>query len=399
MPRATQPERAVALVLELGSGTAVVDGERIELPAKELRLLAELAARPGEAVASPQLIAAAWPEAPWMTAQDLYWHISQLRRDLGGSERARKMVRNRRGFGYLLDIPPDEVIVLEADRDLEAEPDTIWLDEIDPTPTTAEPAEESPPKPPVVSSEAQGRRRRIPRLALTAILIAALIAASWSTGFLLSKWRATHSLDHGDQQPHERQEQAQEDGRNAPQEPRQDRSQKLPEEPGRRGDRARGAPLAGPPNSTDQGDAPTSAIRPPQQPPRPKDPGKKDSRPPSLPPAPTRYLYHLVNAETGDHFATTDGGIASEYEAKGYEGSAIGRVYTAPEDNTKAIITNYGTAYIFIGSSPKTEPASKTAALWYSSDNEGDFFYTTSKSEASQEGWSATLIGYIRTLS
>ena len=119
---------------------------------------------------------------------------------------------------------------------------------------------------------------------------------------------------------------------------------------------------------------------------------------PALPPAPTRYLYHLVNPETGDHFVTTDPATASEQEARGYEGGPIGRVYTSREDNTKAITTNGGTAYIFIGGAPKTEPPSSTTALWYSTDNDGDFFYTTSESQAKQSGRTGSVIGYVRDL-
>ena len=128
--------------------------------------------------------------------------------------------------------------------------------------------------------------------------------------------------------------------------------------------------------------------------------GSQDKKPPPapLPPAPTRYLYHLVNEQTGDHFVTTDGNTASEYEAKGYEGGAIGRIYSYQEDGTRAITTDAGTAYVFISSSPKTEPASKAIGLWYSTNNDGDFFYTTSESEAKQAGWSGSLIGYVRSL-
>jgi hypothetical protein len=118
----------------------------------------------------------------------------------------------------------------------------------------------------------------------------------------------------------------------------------------------------------------------------------------ALPPPPTRYLYHLYNSENGDHFVTTDGGAVTEHEAKGYEGGAIARVYVAPEKDTKAIALNFGSAFIFIDSAPKTDPASITVPLWLAKNNAGDFFYSTSKSEASRDGWSAALVGYVRTL-
>jgi len=36
--------------------------------------------------------------------------------------------------------------------------------------------------------------------------------------------------------------------------------------------------------------------------------------------------------------------------------------------------------------------------LWFSRNDKRDFFYTTNEAEASQEGWSASLIGYVRSL-
>ena len=119
-----------------------------------------------------------------------------------------------------------------------------------------------------------------------------------------------------------------------------------------------------------------------------------------MPPGPTRYLYHLEHPETGDHFVTTDDNIVSTYQGRGYVGGAIGRIYTsAPEGvATKATNTNRGTAYIFTSASPKTEPTSPTLPLYYSTNNDGDFFYTTSAGEARETGWEGVLIGYVRTL-
>ena len=95
---------------------------------------------------------------------------------------------------------------------------------------------------------------------------------------------------------------------------------------------------------------------------------------------------------------TTDGNLTSQYQARGYEGGAIGRVYTSAVEGTRAISTNHGTAYIFINSAPKTEPASRAIPLWYSTNNAGDFFYSTNESEAKRAGWSASVVGYVRSL-
>jgi hypothetical protein len=106
----------------------------------------------------------------------------------------------------------------------------------------------------------------------------------------------------------------------------------------------------------------------------------------------------LVHAETGDHFVTTDSNAVSEYEARGYSGGAIGRVYTSEEAGTRPLTTNHGTAWIFADDSPRTEPSSQPVALWYATNGKGDFFYTTSKSEATASEWNGSLAGYVRSM-
>ena len=404
MQRIQDSGRTATLVLELSSGTAILHGEEVELPFREFRLLAELAARVGDPVPSSDLIEAVWPDEPWTPKENLYILVTRLRRLVDGETQFGKNIRNRRGYGYVLDLDPDEVAVTETRRE---RPDPA------PAPLTTEAAEAGPyaSEHPVEEEGTRSLhpvsrdRRPLLRIALASGLSALLIAGSWAAGYIVSDIQAdeTRSGTAGGQTTSEPEASA---DQRAPR--RGDRGRSEPKSPdNRQKDRKRGgsrnaaggapapppagavavAPnVAGPPTST-QGSSKGSAE-------------KKEPAPPQLPPAPTRYLYHLVNPETGDHFVTTDGGTASSYEGKGYTGGAIGGIYTSPPQGveTKSISTNHGTGYIFAGSSPRTEPASRAIPLYYSSNGKGDFFYTTDSGEANRSGWSGNLIGYVRGL-
>ena len=407
MENSTGPVRAGSLVLELAARTVIVDGRRVELPPTEFSLLAVLAARAGQVVPHKELLQEAFGDSTYMNAQDLHWRIWNVRKLIGDGDKT--IIRNRRGVGFLLE--QGTVTVVEGAADAPAEPaaDEIRLDEEPPR---------DPPAPDaairstvVVTDEPAGRRFVLSPLTLLVLgLVAGLaLGGSWLAGYTLSEPQSR------DSSPAPRQEFSglDEEG------PDRARSKKTSKERERRGREKRGGrreskrrPLlasAGPqaptgvgPNessaSTAVSSAPdTSDNQPaPQQAPRQTAP--KNPQPPSYPPAPTRYLYHLVNPQTGDHFVTTESGTASEYQAMGYEGGAIARVYTYREKDTKAVSTNEGTAYIFSSASPKTEPASSTVPLWYSSNGKGDFFYTANESEAKRSGWQGSLIGYARSL-
>lgn len=420
---------AAPLVLELASGTAILNGEAVELPPREFKLLAKLATHVGEPVESAALVAAAWPDAPWTTPQDLYVLVSKLRRLIDGSNRFGGNIRNRRGFGYVLDLPAQEVVVVEGAaptddvvidlRDEEPRDHPPDLEELAPT------FQSDPLSPPLGITEASepaiNRPRRFKgRGAAIAALLAALLGLSWVAGYALSSQFASSTDPRVAAQPSPSpRESAPRDRVNKAPTQEKKRPKKHGQPHGRHTKRtspgtsatvlvAQGPPTdstddAPPPPSTDP--ANVSAAAGSKEPKGPNDPDNdsgdsknRDPAPPPLPPAPTRYLYHLVNEKTGDHFVTTDSNAASEYEARGYEGGAIARIYTYQEDNTKAITTNQGTAYVFIASAPKTEPQSQSLPLWYSTNNAGDFFYTTSESEAKQGGWTGSLIGYVRAL-
>ena len=403
MRTGTGPERVGSLVVELAARTAIIDGRRIELPPTEFALLTVLASRPGEIVSQKELAAAAFGEgAPAMAPHELHNRIYRLRKLLDDVQREDKLIENRRGQGYVLNLPTVAVEVLEGVVGLPVADDVELITEPS-SPTVA--ASESPEGdviPQVKPAEPPRLDRAIlrPRVVIAASLAAALaLSGSWLAGYVLSSRNAP--------QPAEQSRVAQD--ATASEEHPSDTRTKPRREKERRGDgakrkkgsdrRAAAAPVIAAPSLT--GDVPATNPGQPAGSGGSRESSTKRPAPePALPAAPTRYLYHLEHPESGDHFVTTDGNIVSTYEGRGYVGGAIGRIYTSPPKGvaTKAISTNKGTAYIFSSSSTKTEPASSTLPLYYSTNNDGDFFYTTSANEAGQTGWEGVLIGYVRTL-
>jgi DNA-binding winged helix-turn-helix (wHTH) protein len=400
MRTGTDPDRVGSLVVELGARTAIIDGGRIELPQTEFALLSVLASRPGEIVSHKELATAAFGEAaPVMAPHELHNRIYRLRKLLDDVERKHKLIENRRGQGYVLNLPTVAVEVLEGVAGLAVTdvaqttepsiPSVVELPEAD-VPPQVKPAE--PPRP--------DRATLRPRVVVAASLAAAVaLSGSWLAGYVLSNRSAA--------QPETTLRVAENDTRSEREPAKEKRRESGRDKDRRRNGNKRNkgsdrqvasAPVIAAPGSSSEVPATTPDQSESSQGSR--DTSRKRPPEPALPAAPTRYLYHLEHPETGDHFVTTDGNIVSTYEGRGYVGGAIGRIYTsAPEGvATKSISTNRGTAYIFSNSSAKTEPASSMVPLYYSTNNDGDFFYTTSAGEAKATGWEGVQIGYVRTL-
>ena len=405
MQRAGDARRTGQLVIEPASGTAILHGEEVELPLREFRLLAALAARVGEVVEHAALIEAVWPDAPYTTPQDLYVLVSKLRRRVDGSDRFGKNIRNRQGFGYVLDLPPDQVVLVDS---------LASVDELRPLPDKKEDslAEEPNPKrlATAISTPPKQDHERLPTTAIdrprwartagAAAVAFVLLGASWAGGFILSSRDGIPSESGARAQ--DSAESQSDDSKDHVGDGRQKRqvrkgSNSRQKRRNKKGSNKSSGPeaVAGMPEQVSDSSQ-TSVLSGRSRAPRKSS--REKPAPPSLPAAPTRYLYHLFNTKSGDHFVTTDADIASTYQARGYQGGAIGRVYTSAEEGTKAIATNRGTAYIFTSATPRTKPASSTVRLFFSRNDKGDFFYTTNEAEASQEGWSSSLIGYVRTL-
>src|SRR3954451_7983719 len=81
---------------------AVRCGEKVEaLTPTEFRLLATLAARPGDVVRRRELTAAAWPDGAIVNENTLDAYIARLRRKLRGVDSAEE-IATARGVGYAL---------------------------------------------------------------------------------------------------------------------------------------------------------------------------------------------------------------------------------------------------------------------------------------------------------
>jgi two-component system response regulator MprA len=90
-----------ALRLDPSAHAVIHEGARIPLTPTEFRLLAALAARPGEVVRRATLVSAGWPEGAIVHDNTLDAYLARLRRKLrdAGVEQA---IHTRRGLGYEL---------------------------------------------------------------------------------------------------------------------------------------------------------------------------------------------------------------------------------------------------------------------------------------------------------
>jgi DNA-binding winged helix-turn-helix (wHTH) protein/heme-degrading monooxygenase HmoA len=104
-PRAPEVIEAGPLTVDLSRRTARIRGREVDLPPREFAVLAELASHPEEPVSSADLAARVWPDRTWMNADDVRRVVYSLRRLLGDDRRERPLIRNRRGHGYVLDLP------------------------------------------------------------------------------------------------------------------------------------------------------------------------------------------------------------------------------------------------------------------------------------------------------
>ncbi len=436
------------MVVEPKSAGVTIAGRRIALPAKQFALMRELTADPGAALNASDLIARVWEGRPGMTSSDLHALVWRLRRRIGDDGPEPRIIVNRKGLGYLIDTDTVDVSVVDLPRRSYQPPVSSSRDEESVQRELEKSGSESPtasnratgavpdegvveprPSPAAVGStheagaidpkanvgvtfaggptsdsrevdvrSGSGARLGLGGNGLRGWLIAAALLAAFGSagavgGFVTSDDPPAVESESNASEPDASASPAESDRAGSPKNTPRRRPRPNPPRKDRRPSRSSPVVIAAPPAS-----GPSVSTAPPATSParQAKPPSK---RPPvALPPPPTRYLYHLYNTENGDHFVTTDGGAVTEHEAKGYEGGAIARVYVAPEKDTKAIALNFGSAFIFIDSAPKTDPASVTVPLWLAKNNAGDFFYSTSKTEASQDGWSATLIGYVRTL-
>lgn len=95
------------LRISVASRTVLVDGEPVELRAKEFDLLAFLAAQPRRVFTKAQLLEGVWHSCPdWLCEATVSEHIHRLRAKIERPLPAQRIIRTLRGVGYKLDPGP-----------------------------------------------------------------------------------------------------------------------------------------------------------------------------------------------------------------------------------------------------------------------------------------------------
>lgn len=398
MKTGTDPERAGSLVIELAARTAIVDGVRIELPPTEFALLAVLAARPGAIVSHKELAAAAFGEsAPVMAPHELHNRIYRVRKLLDDVEREHKMIENRRGQGYVLDMPPTAVEVLEGVSPTAGRDYVVKLERPDDEPETREVTLSS-------DSPAERPRLRLSVVGLASLVALAALGGSWAAGYAISRSRHEAPPSAAIPQP-DHQADDQTVGKNT-QRPKPRRDSKKETRRDRRKGKARGPQGSdgfvvaqdntsyAPPTSADTPDSPTSDA-----PRDSKTESKNNDQPaPPPPPQPNAQLYHLYNPDSDDHIMTTSSSLANQKQAAGYQANLEGGVFTAQQKGTVAISLDSGSAFVY--RDPASAPQTINVTALYKLTSGDDSFYTTSASAANQaqaQGWSRSTAGYVAT--
>ena len=402
MKPGTTSRRVKSLLIELAAGTATVDGERIEIPRGEFDLLTHLAERPGDVFSAQELLQALWPGDAIVTDKELRNRVYKLRKRIGDHERDHKIVGNRPGFGYLIDLAPDavqvvrvaagsgdsedQVIVLD-DSHQRSEPETLVMPPAGTASDGAGSDDATAPTPEVVP-----RGRSTPRVATSGLVAAtvasALLAGSWGLGNWLSQGRPAASLEVGGAPSGEATDHSQGDAK------RSAKSNSSDGETGRRKNRTGS-------EQKSQETAMTTAAGTSSSNSNPRDDGGSSATTDnaerrSAPPQPDATLYHLFDPTSGDHYMTNNLSTATAKEADGYELSSEGRVFTSQVKGTVTIPLDSGRAYLYrdVAAAPKGVGVTTLFAL----ARDGDRFYTVSSSvanEAQAQGWARSTAGYV----
>jgi DNA-binding response OmpR family regulator len=110
--RSAAPESSVLevgeLVVDVRARTAVLAGRALDLRPREFDLLAYLAARPGEVVTKRTLLADVWQSPYGGADKTVDVHLSWLRRKLGETASAPRMLHSVRGVGVKLVPAPSD---------------------------------------------------------------------------------------------------------------------------------------------------------------------------------------------------------------------------------------------------------------------------------------------------
>ena len=100
-PGITTPSGSVSIDPKLS--VVEIDGEVFGLPPVELRLLSELARRPGLYVDPVELARSVWRGSSAIRPNDVRRSIYRLRKLIHDDRRAKPLIRSRRGLGYMIE--------------------------------------------------------------------------------------------------------------------------------------------------------------------------------------------------------------------------------------------------------------------------------------------------------
>lgn len=409
MKLGSTPQRVGSLVIELGTGTAIINGERIAIPPTEFELLAALAARPGEVLSPRELLEQLWPNDPVANERDLRSRVWRLRRRIGDHARARQIVATRPRFGYLIDLPPEFVEVVRlTGSGAQAQARTIVIDEqpeirkqpmeedVDASAGTEESSEITEVVPPAPFRERvlhSFSRRRVPSV-VAIVVIAALLSGSWALGYRLSQRRpavpAAGSVAAPEEPPAD--DAATSDDRSRRSRPADsDKDRHRPRRDEKAGSERQSAAVA-------VGGASTGPQQANPQQAKGDEAGTSERPQKAAPPQPDATLYHLFDPDTGDHHVTTSATVAKDRQADGYELSNEGRVFATKVRGTIVISLDGGSAYIYRDAT--SAPSGVNMSALYHLVSDDDFFYTVSTSVANQaqaQGWARSTAGYVAT--
>ncbi|MFC5063870.1 response regulator [Actinomycetospora atypica] len=102
-PATAAPVTAGRLRVDVAARETAVDGDPVELTAREFDLLAFLVAHPRQVFTRAQLLAQVWCSEGWQSEATVTEHVHRLRHKLGLDPAAPPRIRTVRGVGYQLD--------------------------------------------------------------------------------------------------------------------------------------------------------------------------------------------------------------------------------------------------------------------------------------------------------
>lgn len=367
-------------------------------------MLAILADRPREVVPRKELC-----EAAFVPSHDLHWRVWKLRKLVGDDARQHKIIGNRRGVGYVLDLPPKSVRVVQGVALQGDEPSLSTAEEHDPATQQGAPTEEQSaavaetgtalPALPEDPGRSESKRRRAsgfvlrPATAFAAILIVSItLGGSWLAGYRLSQRDSPAATGGGPRETPEVTPSAATGEEPAGKQKRRDsegrtgHSEQTRGDDGNSRDEVAGTVITAP---SSQGDKPSDVSR--------SSGGASKPKPPPPPPQPDAQLLHLHHPDSGERYMTISSGAANQKQAAGYDLSAEGRVFTTQVKGTVAISLDDGSAFIY----PNRDavPSGVSVTELYRLTRDGDFFYSKSSGTANQaeaQGWSRSVVGVVQ---